>query len=277
MTIRAPECGRLLAWVVMCAVAILVGCDRKGSASDESMTSAAGRAGAAAQGDSLASFLRHTYGPGASAAGEWPEKIGDFDYSSRVCLDRTTQFHVGKGRWVAVCSTNLDHRHGMQGSIAFYFLEAESMTPVAEMRGLESGSYGRPGDVDFLDLGGLGAFRVSSRWQGQGYDITTITLVGPAKGGLDEIAQWNSSFEFDGNCAGSNCPDALEYQVSAEVVERHRDPPQAHAAAREPALPRTRHGMRKASRQHAQGSIRPRGRPLPRTSGAPTQRLHEFQ
>ena len=208
----------------MCAVAILVGCDRKGSASDESMTSAAGRAGAAAQGDSLASFLRHTYGPGASAAGEWPEKIGDFDYSSRVCLDRTTQFHVGKGRWVAVCSTNLDHRHGMQGSIAFYFLEAESMTPVAEMRGLESGSYGRPGDVDFLDLGGLGAFRVSSRWQGQGYDITTITLVGPAKGGLDEIAQWNSSFEFDGNCAGSNCPDALEYQVSAEVVERHRDP-----------------------------------------------------
>ena len=224
MTIRAPECGRLLAWVVMCAVAILVGCDRKGSASDESMTSAAGRAGAAAQGDSLASFLRHTYGPGASAAGEWPEKIGDFDYTSLVCLDRTTQHHTVDARWIAVCSTNVDHAHGMQGSLSFYVLAADSLTPVAELRGLESGSHGRPGDVDWLDLGGLGAFRVSSRWQGQGYDITSITLVGPSRGELGEIALWNSSFAFQGTCAGAKCPDALEYKVSTEVIRRHLEP-----------------------------------------------------
>jgi hypothetical protein len=223
MTIRTLEPGLLMRWVVMLLVAMLAGCNEQASARFESTPPATSHAKAVGEGASLVSFLRDTYGPAATLAGEWPEKIGDFDYTSRVCLDRATQHHLVDARWVAVCSTNLNHAHGMQGSIAFYVLEAESMTPVAEMRGLESGSHGRPGVVDWLDLGGLGAFRVSSRWQGQGYDITSITLVGSSKGELGEIATWNSSFTFQGTCAESTCPDALEYKVAAEVVKRPID------------------------------------------------------
>jgi hypothetical protein len=165
--------------------------------------------------------------------GEWAEQIGDSDFRSRVCFDHTRQTHLVSIRWIAVCSTNFDGAHDAKGRNAFFALDAEASAPKAifELRGAEFGSNGRPGEVDWFDIGGGGAFRVRSYRAGQGYVIESTSLIAGTKDGLGEVARWYSNFNFQGECAKANCPEALNYTVTVEAVAL-RDPKALYRGAK---------------------------------------------
>jgi len=186
--------------------ALLAGCGRN----DEAATAPT----AASRVDPLQAFL--------TATGEWPETIGQFDYTSKVCFDRTVDAVDGPQRWVAVCSTNRDDAHGAAGSNALYVLDArgEPLRAIATAHGLEFGSNGNPGEVELLPLGaGRYAFSVGSGWTGQGYAIGSRTLLAPHGDQVVEVATWYDDFGFGGNCAEADrCADALEYATTLEVA-----------------------------------------------------------
>ncbi|MBK8800983.1 MAG: hypothetical protein IPN71_02800 [Fibrobacteres bacterium] len=144
------------------------GCDRSGAAPK---TSQGNSPGAAWNVDSqLVSRYGALPGPGKT------KRSDGLESRLEVCLRRSFDEPSSISTWVAVCRTVVDAPHAQAGGIDLLVFSDSLGTSrmVAETTGLESGSFGEPGEVTLVGIGPhRRAFALSSSFSGMGSMIET--------------------------------------------------------------------------------------------------------
>lgn len=154
---------------LFCLVSFL-GCDRPGEGPKRSCSS-----GSAVSTWSVDSELTRRYGslPGPGKA----RRSDGLEAKLKVCLRQASTEKGAHRTWVGVCTELVDASHAQPGLIdLLVFADSQGVSRVvAETTGLESGSFGEPGEVELVEVGPrLRAFALSSSFTGMGSIIETL-------------------------------------------------------------------------------------------------------
>ena len=131
-------------------------------------------------------LLRETYGEPVTLQGEWPAKSdardadGMASASRSICADSGAE---GFGpRRIAVCTAFADAGHAQSGEVDLFLLldprSGQTRARIgAQERGVQTGSWGSPGEVTFQDIGpGRIAFALSSGYANMGWSTGNVVL-----------------------------------------------------------------------------------------------------
>ena len=131
-------------------------------------------------------LLRETYGEPATLTGEWPAKSDARDEdgiaptSRSVCADSGAE--AFGPRRIAVCTAFADAGHAQPGDVDLFLLldprGGQTRARIgAHERGLQSGSWGSPGEVTLQEIGpGRVAFALASGYSNMGWSTGSVTL-----------------------------------------------------------------------------------------------------
>jgi hypothetical protein len=159
----------------------------------------------------LQSFLAATYGQQARSRGEWPAD-GRTGYVRSVCAQGRSLVAGAERVLLAVCTDGEATGHGESGLVDFFVIAPTSPAwrSVAQLREVESGSWGHPGTVTIQRIGrDRPAFVIESTWAGQGYAFTTNSLFGLVGEQLRPVAMLREAITHDGeDCVEAGCEDA---------------------------------------------------------------------
>ncbi|HNY29561.1 MAG TPA: hypothetical protein PKO15_01620 [Fibrobacteria bacterium] len=128
---------------------------------------------------SVDSELASLYGPlPGSGKASRPDSL---ETRVEVCLRKTVRAGVSSQTWVAVCGNVLEAPHAQTGwvDLLVFSDSAGSDRLVGQVKGLESGSFGVPGEVSLVRIGAhRHAFALSSSYMGMGSMIETVDWYG---------------------------------------------------------------------------------------------------
>lgn len=131
-------------------------------------------------------LLRETYGEPATLTGEWPATSGARSEDEIAPTSRTVCADSGAEafgpRRIAVCTSFADAGHAQSGEVDLFLLldprGGETRARIgARERGVQTGSWGSPGDVTFQEIGpGRVAFALASGYSNMGWSTGNIVL-----------------------------------------------------------------------------------------------------
>lgn len=131
-------------------------------------------------------LLRETYGEASTLTGEWPATSGarsedEIAPTARsVCADSGAE--AFGPRRIAVCTSFADAGHAQSGEVDLFLLldprGGETRARIgARERGVQTGSWGSPGDVTFQEIGpGRVAFALASGYSNMGWSTGNLSL-----------------------------------------------------------------------------------------------------
>jgi hypothetical protein len=131
-------------------------------------------------------LLRETYGEAATLQGEWPAKSGARSGDEIAPTSRTVCADSGADtlgpRRIAVCTSFADAGHAQSGEVDLFLMldprggERQARIGAYE-RGVQTGSWGSPGDVTFQEIGpGRVAFALASGYSTMGWSTGHVSL-----------------------------------------------------------------------------------------------------
>lgn len=131
-------------------------------------------------------LLRETYGEPATLQGEWPAKSDARDADEIAPTARTVCADSGAEtfgpRRIAVCTSFADAGHAQSGEVDLFLLldprGGQTRARIgAQTRGVQTGSWGSPGEVTFREIGpGRITFALSSGYANMGWSTGNVLL-----------------------------------------------------------------------------------------------------
>ena len=131
-------------------------------------------------------LLREVYGEPATLTGEWPAKSGARGEDEIAPTARTVCADSGADtpgpRRIAVCTSFADAGHAQSGEVDLFLLldprGGQTRARIgARERGVQTGSWGTPGDVTFQEIGpGRIAFALASGYSNMGWSTGHVSL-----------------------------------------------------------------------------------------------------
>ncbi len=138
----------------------------------------------------LNAFMADTYGRYSKKLGYWPNHRDGGIYAHRLCAQEPVELEGQPHLMVAVCGFTPDGAsHAQAGQVDFYILKrlGNTLHMVHNLRDVDSGSFGQPGDASVVRLGpAFYGFKLMDGAVGQGVLSTTTRLLIPGQEGLTE-------------------------------------------------------------------------------------------
>lgn len=179
-------------------------------------------AASSCDGHDLTAFMEERYGRLQPDQKHWKQSVDEPLYA--ICASKDIEVKGEPHHMLAVCGELPDElkSHAASGYVDMYVMKREfsGLVPVAELKDVDSGSFGTPGSVTVVRLGkNFYGFKEESGWSGQGVTNSYTTIYVPAGNTFHPALRFTSFADDSGGCDGTdNCPRMTSIERSIEFV-----------------------------------------------------------